>query len=123
MVWGGNDRDGKSVELTGGDEALGGGEEMGVFDVKGGKDIGLLDDRGKDMGMLDVSGKEIGVFDDRGGEEAGAFDDGEGEEAGLFDDGEGEEEGVVDKKDRGMGMLDKRGAVEVTDDDAEEVGV
>jgi hypothetical protein len=110
------DGDGRSVELAGGDEALGGGEEMGVFDDKG----------GKDMGMLDNKGKEIGVFDDdEGVEEAGAFDDRGGEEAGVFDDGEGEELGVFDeRRGKEMGMLEgKRGEVGVSDDDVNEVGV
>ena len=118
------DWDGKSDddELTGGDETPGGGEEIGVLDDKGGKDMpllrgkdvgllddrgkdtGLLDDRGKDTGLLDNGGRDIGSLEDRGrdigmlevrGNEIGMVDGG-GEEEGVFDDGEGEE--VVDER-------------------------
>jgi hypothetical protein len=111
VVCAGFDRDGKSDELTGGDDTPGGGEEIGVLDDKGGKDVGLLDDRGRDIGSLDVRGKDTGLLDDRG-RDIGSLDDrgrdigllevrgnesgGGGEEEGVFDDGEGEE--VVDKR-------------------------
>jgi hypothetical protein len=147
VVWGVADGDGKFVELAGGDEALGDGKEFGVFDDKGGKDIGMLDDRDKEMGAFDCDGRgeETGVFDnggveevgvlDKGGKETGIFDDkgevgvsndGGGEEVGVFDEGGAEEVGAFDEGGaEEVGAFDEGGAEEVGAFDeggAEEVG-
>lgn len=140
VVWGVVDRDGKFVELAGGDGALGGGKEFGVFDDKGDKDIGVLDDRDNEMGafdcdgeseetglfndegveevrMSDNGGKNTGVFDDK--DEVGVSDDGGGEVAGVFDEAGAEEVGAFDERGgKEIGLLDGR----VPDEDANEVG-
>jgi hypothetical protein len=97
VVWGRIDGVGKSAELTGGDEALSGGKEIGVFDDRGkeigrpgddggGEEVGLSDDGGgEEVGK--TGGKEIGMLGIRGKEEIGESDDNGGdEEAGVFED-------------------------------------
>jgi hypothetical protein len=125
VVWGVEDGDGKFVELAGGDEALGSGKEFGVFDDKGGEDIGVLDDRDKEMGAFDGDGrgKETGVFDDKG--EVGVSDDGGGEEVGVFDEGGAEEVGAFDERGgKETGIFDDKGEEGVLDDGGgEEAGV
>jgi hypothetical protein len=124
VVWGVADGDSKFVELAGGDEALGGGEEFGVFDDTGGKEAGVLDDGDKEMGAFDSDERDekTGIFDDKG--EVGVSDDGGGEEAGVFDEGGTEEVGAFDERGgEEMGLFDERGGAGVPDEDVNEVGV
>ena len=143
VVWGVEDGDGTFVELAGGDEALDSGKEFGVFDDKGGEDIGVLNGRDKEIG--DGRDKEVGLFDDGGVEEVGGSDEEGGKETGMFDDngelgvsddagdeeigvsdgGAAEEVGAFDERGgKETGIFDDKGEVGVSDDrGGEEAGV